>query len=401
MNDNSFGVMTTPWLTIVGIGVDGPAGLSPAARALVEGAEVLVGGDRHLAMVPGAAERHPWPSPFSGGRDLLESLRGRRVVVLASGDPMWFGAGTTIARWFDADEVSVLPHPGAFSLAAARLLWPLQDCVCLTAHGRPVEALALHLSPGRRLLVLSEDGSTPAKVAQLLRDKGFGPSRIVVLERLGGDAERMIEGAEGPFDGLNLVAIDLKAAPGARVPAAVPGLPDDAFEHDGQLTKHEIRAVTLAALAPLPGQLLWDVGAGNGSVAIEWMRAGGRATAIESHPARADAVARNAANLGVPGIEIVRGLAPEALPYADPDAVFVGGGVSAPGLLEACWQALRPGGRMVANAVTVEAEARLLAFHAAHGGALTRLAISRLAPTGNFHTWHPAAPVTQYVGIKP
>lgn len=392
------------WLTIVGIGEDGLAGLAPAARSLVDAAELLVGGERHLSMVPGNIPRRPWPSPFSGAREMLEGLRDRRVVVLASGDPMWFGIGATCARWFPG-EAAIIPHPGAFSLAAAALGWPVQDCLCLTVHGRPIEALSLHLAPGRKLLVLSENGATPARIASLLSEKGFGPSRMAVLEHLGGAQQAVHDGRaedwQATCDDLNMVAIELKPAPGARLLAQVPGLPDDAFEHDGQLTKREIRAVTLSSLAPLAGQTLWDVGAGNGSVAIEWMRAGGQAVAIESHPGRADAIARNALALGVPTLQIIRGLAPEALPYTDPDAVFVGGGVSVPGVMDACWQSLRSGGRLVANAVTAEAEAALLAFHARHGGALTRLAVSRLKPTGGFHTWKPAAPVTQYSGIKP
>lgn len=388
-------------ITIIGIGEDGLDGVASSARTLIEGAEILVGGARHLAMIPQSqAERHVWPSPFADARPLLDSVKARRVVVLASGDPMWFGAGATLAGWFAPDEVTIIAHPGAFSLAAARLNWPLHEVLCLTAHGRPVEALALHFAPGNRLFVLSEDETTPDKVRDLLASHLYGRSRLVVLERLGGPAERIIEGA-GPFDPLNLIAIEMIADPGARVLPLVPGLPDEAFAHDGQLTKREIRAVTLAALAPLPGLLLWDVGAGNGSVAIEWMRAGGRAIAIEDHPDRAENIALNAARLGVPGLEIVRGRAPECLPYSDPDAVFVGGGVSVPGLLDACWQALRPGGRMVVNAVTIEAEAVLLAFHSANGGELTRLAVSRLNKTGGFHTWAPAAPVTQYVAVKP
>ncbi|MCR6629547.1 MAG: precorrin-6y C5,15-methyltransferase (decarboxylating) subunit CbiE [Magnetospirillum sp.] len=394
----------TPWLSVIGMGDDGVAGLSPAARALLDAAEVVVGGARHLALVEGGAEKREWPSPFAGARDLLESLRGRNVVVLASGDPMWFGIGATLTRWVPAGEMRVLPHPGAFSLAAARLGWPLQDCLFLTIHGRPLEVLHLHLAPGRRLLVLSEDGQSPAAVARLLEKAGYGPSRLVVAEHLGGAAERLREATAETWVGaaadLNTIAVECRAESGARLHAAVPGLPDDVFDHDGQLTKREIRAVTLAALAPLPGQVLWDVGAGCGSVAIEWMRTGGRAVAIEPRPDRCARIAANAAALGVPGLEIIRGAAPDALPYSDPDAIFVGGGVSVPGLLEACWSSLRPGGRLVANAVTAEGEAALIALHARFGGQMVRLAVSRLAPVGGFHTWHPAMPVTQYVGRK-
>ncbi len=393
-----------PMITVVGIGADGLAGLAPAARAVVEAAEVLVGGERHLALAEGiAAERHPWPSPLAAGRALLESLRDRRVVVLASGDPMWFGIGATLARWYPAAELAVLPHPGAFALAAARLAWPLAECLCLTVHGRPVEALALHLQPGRRLLVLGEDGTSPAAIAALLAAQGFAASRVAVLERLGGPDESVRWGvAPGRGADLVTVAVEVAADPGTRPLPLLPGLPDESFLHDGQLTKREIRAVTLAALAPLPGQLLWDVGAGCGSVAIEWMRAGGRAVALEPRPDRCDRIGRNALALGVPGLEIVQAAAPAGLPAeGSPDAVFVGGGVSVPGLLQACRARLAPGGRMVANAVTAEGEAALLAAHAAHGGSLTRLAVSRLAPVGGFHSWHAAMPVTQYVGEVP
>ncbi|CAA7612935.1 precorrin-6y C5,15-methyltransferase (decarboxylating) subunit CbiE [Magnetospirillum sp. SS-4] len=392
----------TPWLTVIGIGEDGLDGLAPAARVLVENAEVLVGGARHLAMAPeGGAERLPWASPFSESRVLLERLRGRRVVVLASGDPMWFGAAATLADWFEPDEITVISHPGAFSLAAARLKWPLQDCLCLTAHGRPVEALSLHFAPGRRLLILSEDKTTPAAVARQLERHGYGASAITVLERLGGGGERVVPGTDAVAD-LNVVAVECGIAPGRRPLGPGFGLPDEAFRHDGQLTKRDIRAVTLAALAPLPGEMLWDVGAGSGSVAIEWMRAGGRAIAIEPNAERAEIIAHNAATLGVPGLEIVSARAPAGLPLGGdaPDAVFVGGGVSEPGLLDICRAALKPGGRLVANAVTAEGEAALIAFHAGHGGEMTRLSVARLVPVGGFHAWRPAMPVTQYAGWK-
>lgn len=393
-----------PWLSVLGMGDDGLDGLSPAARALLDAAEVVIGGARHLALVDTKADKREWPSPFAGARDLLDSLRGRNVAVLASGDPMWFGIGATLTRWLSPGEMRVLPHPGAFSLAAARLGWPLQDCLCLTVHGRPLEALHLHLAPGRRLLVLAEDGQSPASVARLLEKAGYGPSRLVVLEHLGGAAERIRDSVAEAWVGeaadLNTMAIECRAEAGARLWSAVPGLPDDAFDHDGQLTKREIRAVTLAALAPLPGQMLWDVGAGCGSIAIEWMRAGGRAAAIEPRADRVARIAANAAALGVPGLEVIRGSAPDALPYSDPDAIFVGGGVSAPGVLDACWSALRPGGRLVANAVTAEGEAALIALHSRFGGQMVRLSVSRLAPVGGFHTWHPAMPVTQFIGRK-
>ncbi len=393
----------SPWLTVIGIGEDGQDGLTFAARALIDTAEVLVGGSRHLAMIPqSAAERLIWSIPFAHSRMELESRRGKRVVILASGDPMWFGAAATLSRWFAAAEMAVLPHPGAFSLAAARLLWPLQNCLCLTAHGRAAEALTLHFAPGRRLLILSEDTGTPAKLAELLDHHGYGASALTVLENLGGPTERIALGTDARSD-LNVIAIDCAVSPGRRPLSVNGGLPDDCFRHDGQLTKREIRAVTLSALAPMPGEVLWDVGAGCGSVAIEWMRLGGHAVAIEPLPERSARIALNAAALGVPGLEIITAKAPAALPLdrEAPDAIFIGGGVSEPGLLDICRAALKPKGRLVSNAVTVEGEAALIAFRAVHGGDLTRLSVSRLAPVGGFHTWHPAMPVTQYLGWKP
>lgn len=399
--------MTAPWLSIVGIGEDGWDGLSPAARALVETAGLLMGGARHLALVPDTgAERVVWTSL---GRDLETALahRGRRVCVLASGDPMWFGVGATIARRLPPGEYTVLPHAGAFSLAAARLGWPLHGVTTLSVHARPLEVLNLHLAPGARLLVLTQDGATPERIARLLVGRGFGPSPMTVFERLGGPGERRIDATAatwtGAADPLNTVAIDCVAGPGAVALPRLAGLPDAAFLHDGQLTKREVRAATLAALAPLPGELLWDVGAGCGSIAVEWARAGGEAVAVEKDAERCALVAANAARLGVPQVAVRRAAAPEGLKdlTGAPDAVFVGGGVSLPGMLDACRAALRPGGRLVANAVTVQGEAALLAFHAAHGGALVRIAVARLGDTGGFQGWKPHMPVTQYIGSKP
>ena len=400
----------TAWLTIVGIGDDGLAGLSPAARTIVETAETLVGGVRHLAMVPsGGAERLPWRQPFADSIAAIAARRGRRVVVLASGDPMWFGAGAVLARHFPLAEVTVLPHPGAFSLAAAWLGWGIAECVTISLHGRVLDTLRLHLAENRRLLILSEDGATPAAVARLLSDSGWGPSRLTVFEHLGGPAEAVQSaiaqewGARQVAD-LNTIALECRAAPGVRGLPRLAGLPDDAFEHDGQLTKREIRAATLAALAPLWGETLWDVGAGSGSVAIEWLRADAQmsAIAVERDPARAARIARNAAALGVPGLRIVNDAAPAALVgLPPPDAIFAGGGIAEPELLPALWRALRPGGRLVANVVSIEGERALLDWRARQGGELTRLAVSRAEPLGRHHAWRPLLPVTQLLAAKP
>jgi precorrin-6Y C5,15-methyltransferase (decarboxylating) len=314
--------------------------------------------------------------------------------------------------------MAVIPFPGAFSLAAARMLWPLADVECVTVHGRPLETLTLHIQPGARLLVLSRDGDTPARAAALLTGRGFGPSAITVLEHLGGPEERRLDGAAESWRhpraaDLNTLAIECRAGQGARVLPPVPGLPDALFESAGQLTKREVRAATIAALAPLPGQMLWDVGAGSGSIAVEWLRAapryrvaGGeeaRAVAVERDADRCAAIARNAAAFGVPHLHVVHGEAPDALAGLDapPDTIFLGGGAARPGLLDRCWDALRPGGRLVANVVTLDAAARLVEFRKRHGGEMIRLAISRAEPVGRLTAFRALMEVTQYVGAKP
>jgi precorrin-6Y C5,15-methyltransferase (decarboxylating) len=399
-----------PWLAIIGIGDEGLAGLSGAARTLIENAELIVGGERHLALVPAGKEiRESWDSPLAKSVARIAEWRGRRVVVLASGDPLCYGVGVTLAHHFDRAEMIVLPQPSAFSLAAARLAWPLADCEIVTLHGRPLARLALHLAPGQRILALSEDGETPASIAALLCDAGWGPSLMTVLEHIGGRHENLIASPAASWGerrcaDLNTVAIECRAGREARPFSRAAGLPDEAFLNDGQLTKREVRAATIAALAPLPGQLLWDVGAGCGAIAIEWLRAirRGRAIAIERAPERCAFIARNASSLGVPDLRIVAGEAPAALTgLPRPYAIFLGGGIGEPGLLETAWAALAPGGRLVANAVTVAGEARLLAWQAQQGGTLVRLAISRAAPIGSQLGWRPLMPVTQLAALKP
>ena len=404
----------TRWLSIVGIGEDGLAGLAPAARALIETAETLVGGARHLAMVPPcAAERLLWRSPLADTIPDIAARCGRRVAVLASGDPLWYGVGVVLARHFRREEMTIVPQPSAFSLAAARLGWAVADCTTLSLHGRPLDGLRLHLAPHARLLLLSENGGTPRAVADLLTAIGWGPSRMTVFEHLGGIREAALCGAAQewgaewgtrPAADLNTIALDCEPAPGTRPLSRLAGLPDDAFEHDGQLTKREVRAMTLARLAPLPGELLWDVGAGCGSIAIEWLRAtrGGAAVAIEHHQDRAAMIARNAAALGVPGLRIVAGAAPAALAgLPAPDAVFVGGGIADPALLPVLWAVLRAGGRLVANVVSTEGERALLDRQALHGGELSRISVSRAEPLGAHHGWRPLMTVTQLAATKP
>ena len=394
-------------ITVVGIGADGWDGLGAAARSALADAEVVLGSTRQLALLPAAGALHvAWPSPLLPAIEpLLAEHAGRRVCVLASGDPMLFGLGGTLVRLLGAESLRVVPHPSSVSLACARLGWPVEDVDVVSLVGRPVESLLV--LPNRRVLVLSAGADTPDRVAELLRSRGFGPTPMTVLTELGGPGERRYDGAAATWSAqagaLNVIALDCRAAPGVTPLGRTPGLPDGAYDHDGQLTKREVRAVTLAALAPLPGQLLWDVGAGSGSVAIEWLRTHPtcRAVAVESRAERATRISRNAAALGVPGLAVVHGRAPEAL--ADlprPDTVFVGGGVSTDGVLAACWEALGEGGRLVANAVTLESEAVLTRWQAGVGGSLTRIEVSRAAPVGGFTGWKPMMPVTQWEVVR-
>jgi precorrin-6B C5,15-methyltransferase / cobalt-precorrin-6B C5,C15-methyltransferase len=397
---------TGKWLAVVGIGEDGAEGLGPLARRLVEEAEFVFGGKRHLDLAGGLirGEARPWPMPFDSAMEAVLRLRGRRVCVLASGDPFHFGVGATLARRVDAGEMLVVPAPSAFSLAASRLGWALQEVETVSLHGRPVELVLPLLHPGRRIIALTSDGERPRAVAELLVRKGFGASLIHVLEALGGAREQVSNFTaetmgEVAFDPLN----EVSAAKDAQI-VPLAGLSDASFEHDGQITKREIRAVTLSALAPCRGELLWDIGAGSGSVAIAWMLAhpSMRAVAIEQDAARAERIRRNAIDLGVPGLEVVEGTAPAALEgLPAPDAVFIGGGGSDAGMADAAIAALKPGGRLVANAVTLEMEALLLGLHARLGGELTRIALSRAAPIGGMTGWRPAMPVTQWTWVKP
>ncbi len=399
------------WLSIVGIGEDGVDGLSATARGLIGAAEIVFGGRRHLSLaaplIRGAAR--PWPSPFDGAADEVLLHRGRQICVLASGDPFHYGVGTVLARKIDAREMIVLPAPSAFSLAAARLGWSLPQTVLLSVHGRTLDLIRPYLQPAARILALTSDGDGPAALARLLAESGFGASHVTVLEALGGPRERIRATTANAFDfgaldPLNTVAIEVAAAPNARIIARAPGLADELFEHDGQITKREVRALTLSALAPRRGELLWDIGAGAGSVAIEWMLADAtmRAIAIERRADRAARIRRNAAAFGVPGLEIVQDAAPSALAgLAPPDAIFIGGGASYPGVLDAAVAALRSGGRLVVNAVTLETEALLIARHAALGGELIRIAIARAGAVGEKPGWRAAMPVTQWVWKKP
>jgi precorrin-6Y C5,15-methyltransferase (decarboxylating) len=398
------------WLSVVGIGEDGLSGLSAIARSLVERAEAIVGGKRHLAMLPSDDPREKliWTSPISDSIEEILRRRGQSVCVLASGDPMCFGIGVTLTRKIPISEMTIIPAPSSFSLACARLGWSLTEVETLSLNGRPPAVIQATIYPKARLLILSEGKETPAIVADILTKRGFSDSKITVLEHMGGSQERIIEGTAASWTttelaDLNTIAVECIADAGVVSLPRLAGLPDDAYHHDGQLTKREVRAITLSALAPTPGQLLWDVGAGCGSIGIEWMRSHPRcrAIAIEQNSTRLQYIADNAAALGTPYLQIVAGKAPAALKdLPQPDAIFVGGGATTEGLFEVCWEALRPGGRFVANAVTVESEQKLLQWHNQVGGELIRVAVQRAAPIGGFLGWKPMVPVTQWVVVK-
>ncbi len=392
----------TPWLAILGIGEDGTAGLSAPARAALAEADIVTGATRHLALVGDlTAEVYPWPVPFEQGIARLLAQRGRRVVMLVSGDPFWFGAGTSIIRHLDPDEWIAHSAHSTFGLAAARLGWPIENTACLGLHAAPLSRLRPHVVAGRRALVLVRDGEAVAKLARYLRDLGFGETRLHILEALGGPRERVRETTVATFnfeDIVHPVAIGLIfAGTGDAMPLAS-GLPDTAFAHDGQITKRPIRALTLAALAPRPGEMLWDIGAGSGSIGIAWLlsHAAMRAVAFEADPTRAARARANADALGVDRLQIIEGRALETLDgHMTPNAVFIGGGLSE-ALLEALWAKLAPGTRLVANAVTLESEALLTRWHAAKGGSLLRIELSDAASLGTRRGWRASYPVVQW-----
>jgi precorrin-6Y C5,15-methyltransferase (decarboxylating) len=401
-----------PPLTVVGVGADGWDGLGERAREALRAAAAIVGSQRQLDLLPGSlpARRRLLPSPLEPLLDELADGLAEATCVVASGDPMLHGIGATLARRIPPERLTVLPHPSAFAFACARLGWPAAEVELVSAVAREPEVVAQALQPGRRIVAYATGALGAAQLARVLRERSRGPSRFVVLEQLGGPHERIHESTaeqwgDAAADPLHAVAIEVRTAPEALPLARVPGLPDDAYEHDGQLTKRHVRAIALATLAPLPGELLWDVGGGAGSIAIEWLRAEAtaRAVAVEAEAARAERIARNARTLGVPRLHVHHGRAPETLDAIGtdpPDTVFVGGGVAAPGLLERCWAALRPGGRIVADAVTLEGEQALLAARAAHGGALLRIELSHAEPLGTLEGWKPQRPVVQWSARK-
>ena len=397
------------WLDIVGVPEAGVAALGPDLRALVARADIVIGVQRRLAGLDGKpAQRHiVWDGKLEVMVEKIMAARGTPTVLLASGDPNWFGIGATLSRRLAKDEFAMHPAPSSFQLAAARLHWPMQNAVTLSLHGRPVEALHPHVLPGNRILALTGDAKTLADTAALLTARGYGASRLTVLENLGGNEQISTTTADAAetlaIGNFFVLAIDCVGSGKAALLPPVPGLPDDAFETDGQLTKREIRAATLARLAPYPGALLWDVGAGSGSIGIEWMRAapGARAICFERSLARGALITRNRTALGVPGLELVVGDAPESLvDQPAPDALFLGGGVGDQALFAACWKALKPGGRLVANGVTLDAEAALFARQAEFGGELVRIGVEVLDRVGAERVLRPRLGVTQWACVK-
>ena len=393
--------MNRPWLTIVGLGEDGPDGLSPASHAALDAAEMIIGPPRHLALLEDdGTPRLEWPVPFADGLPLLLKHRGRNTVVLASGDPFWFGAGSVIARSLNADEWRALPGPSTFSLAAARLGWPLERTACLGLHAAPLTRLRPHLAPGQRAILLLRDGAAVSQLAAYLREVGFGASTLHVFEALGGPSERHrvhIASDHDLHDVTHPVAVAVDMAGGVAIGRAT-GKPDDLFDHDGQITKQPIRAVTLATLAPKPGELLWDIGAGSGSIALEWLMTdpSTQAVAVEAREDRAARITANATKLGQDRLQVVTGDALAVLgSLAAPDAVFVGGGLSRD-LLDWLEQNLPKGTRLVANAVTLDTETVLVEAQSRLGGSLIKLEVSETKPLGRFRGWKAAYPVVQW-----
>lgn len=398
------------WLSIVGIGEGGWSELGDSAKNAIASAEILIGAKRHLGLIPQTnAKQIIWPSPMLPFvEELIANYRGRPVCVLASGDPLLFGVGATFARVLPASELRFFPTVSAFALACARLAWPEHEVVLVSSVARPIEECSRYFYPQRRIIVYSQDGMTPAGLAERLREHGYGATMLHVFEHLGGAQESVISVQASASDiqrcaDLNVIAMTCVADPEMQALGLGPGLPDHAYESDGQFTKREVRAATLARLAPGPNELLWDVGAGTGTIAIEWMRADPscRAIAFEQNPERAERIARNARHLGVPRLRIVHGSAPDALSeMQQPNAIFIGGGITTPGVTQACWEALRPGGRLVANAVTIEAELELLCLQKKFGGELVRISLSRAEPIGSMLCWRPQLPIVQWAVRK-
>ena len=396
------------WIDIIGIGEDGLTGLSADALARLEAADTIIGGDRYHNLASNiTAKRLKWPSPFDAMIDEIKSHRGEKLAILVTGDPLWYSVGARILKGIAAEEIRFHPQLSAFQWGAARMAWSMADGELVTVHGRPVEQIIPHFAPNVKILALTKDKTTPGDVARLLAERGFGKSRLTVLAALGGPDERRFDGIAENWNievpDFHLLAIDCVASSDARYFSRTGGLPDDAFEHDGQMTKRVVRAATLSALQPYPDALLWDIGSGCGSVGIEWMRAarGALAIGVEPDQKRREISMRNAAKLGVPKFRVIEAVAPDGLDELPmPDAIFIGGGLTDEGVFETAWNALREGGRMVANAVTLESETKLFELYQRLGGTLDRIAASEAIPVGRYHGMKPFMSVTQWTVVK-
>ncbi|MBW7969760.1 precorrin-6Y C5,15-methyltransferase (decarboxylating) subunit CbiT [Bradyrhizobium sp. BR 10289] len=393
--------MSDPWLTIIGIGEDGLAGLSEASRKALARAETVFGGERHLALADVGSRGRPWPVPFNA--EIVLSCRGRPTAVLASGDPFWHGAGASLAEKLEPGEWIAHSAPSTFSLAAARLGWRLESVICLGLHATPFERLVPYLANGARIVCLVRDGKAAGDLAKWLCERGWGASAFWTLAALAGPHESVAEHRADSFAGDlagNLIAVAVEVKGEHGIPRSC-GLSDDLFAHDGQITKRPVRALALSALAPCPGERLWDIGAGSGSISVEWALCGGTATAIEAREDRVANIRSNAAAFGLSHrISVIAGTAPEALVALDaPDAVFIGGGLDS-AMFDAIWSRLAPGARLVAHSVTLETEALLGELHRRHGGELMRVEIAQAAPLGRYRSWEAARPVVQWSAVR-
>ncbi|HHS82574.1 MAG TPA: precorrin-6y C5,15-methyltransferase (decarboxylating) subunit CbiE [Devosia sp.] len=400
------------WLHVVGVGEQGVQELPAATRRLLENAQTIFGSPRFLDRIAAreGQDLRPYLSPFSRNLEAIIACRNSPTVVLASGDPNWFGIGATLSRHVGPDEMRLHPALSSFQLAAALLHWPLEQVRCLSLHGRPVENLARFLAPGARILALTGSARTLGQVRDLLLAANLPETRLSILENLGGEQQVIHEMvAADPLPAIGdfyVLAIHCPDRLQADYLARVPGLSDHLFRHDGQLTKRQVRAATLAHLAPFPGALLWDLGAGSGSIGIEWMRAaaGARATCVEINSERCANIRHNAGALGVPALEVVCADSAQWLASRDvstlPDAIFLGASLTDEPLFETCLKALRPGGRLVANAVTVAAQQALLARQARLGGELSSLSVASLGSIGSHRAMKPALPVLQWCLTK-
>jgi len=399
------------WLTVVGIGEDGVPGLGLKALVAVQNAAFIFGGERHLAMLGSniGATRQGWTKPLSDSLKILSELRGQNVVVLASGDPMFYGIGSTLIEHIALEEMDIIPHPSCFSYACARLGWSMQDVVCRSVHGREQEIITGDIVDTAKMLILAHDGNSPANLAKLFISLGFGNSRFCVLEHLGGSREKIIhldahEIDERVFADLSVIAIECHGDGSQIRHVANTVLPDSAFVHDGQLTKQDVRAIILAHLAPKYNEILWDIGAGCGSISLEWLRLGRdcRAIAIEKDLQRCDLIRQNATALEIDGLQLMAAQAPDCLNALEaPHAIFIGGGFGLADVSSHCWQALRPSGRLIATAVTVETEALFQVFAAKTKARLIRVDLSEVEPLGRYHTWRPCLPITIMIAHKP